>query len=88
MRATRRRAAKAAAVVRLHETAGSARTSFDAALKAAIKSARAEVSDPIAIEIGRQWVDLASRGVATYHVSVKVAYRQVFAAPKRVRKVP
>ena len=88
MRATRRRAGKAPAVVRLHETAGSARTSFDAALKAAIKSARAEVSDLVAVEISRQWVDLGARGVATYHVSVKVAYRQTLAPPKRVRKAP
>jgi flavin-binding protein dodecin len=88
LRATRPRAAKAAAppvVVRLHETTGSAKSGWDAALKAAVKSARAEV-EPIAVEITRQWADLSARGITSYHVSVKAAYRQSIAPPKRVRK--
>ena len=88
MRATRPRAAKAATppvVVRLHETTGSARTGWDAALKAAVKTARAEVGEPVAVEIARQWADLGPRGITTYHVSAKVAYRQALAAPKRER---
>jgi hypothetical protein len=50
-----------------------------------VKSARAEV-DPIAVEITRQWADLSARGILSYHVSVKVAYRQPIAAPKRQRR--
>ena len=83
MRATRPRAAKPAVVVRLHEASGSARTGWDAAVKAAVKSARAEVDDPIAVEIARQWADLGPRGITTYHVNVKVAYRQALAAPAK-----
>ena len=89
MRATRQRAAssaKAAVVVRLHETTGSARTGWDAALRAAVKTARAEVGEPVAVEIARQWADLGPRGITTYHVSAKVAYRQALAAPKRAPK--
>ena len=88
MRATRPRAAKAAAapvVVRIHEASGSAKTGWDAALKAAITSARTEVGEPIAAEITRQWADLSARGIASYHVNVKVAYRQPLAPPKRAR---
>ena len=89
MRATRPRAAKAAAapvVVRIHEASGTAKTGWDAALKAAIKTARTEVGAPIAAEITRQWADLSPRGIASYHVNVKVAYRQPLAPPKRAGK--
>ena len=88
MRATRPRAAKPAAsvVVRLHETTGVAKAGWDAALKAAVKTARSEVGEPIAVEITRQWADLSARGIASYHVNVKVAYRQGIAPPKRERK--
>ena len=91
MRATRRRAAEPRAastpvVVRIHETSGEAKSGWDAALKAAVKSARAEVGDPVGVEITRQWADLSARGIANYHVSVKVAYRQAIAPPKRERK--
>jgi flavin-binding protein dodecin len=90
LRATRRRAAKTAGadvplVVRIHETTGVAKAGWDAALKAAVKSAREEV-EPIAVEITRQWADVTARGIASYHVSVKVAYRQPMAPPKRERK--
>ncbi|MEP7003668.1 MAG: dodecin domain-containing protein [Chloroflexota bacterium] len=70
----------------MHEATGSARTGWDAALKAAVKAARAEIDDPVAVEIARQWVDLGPKGMTTYHVSVKVAYRQALAAPKREKK--
>jgi flavin-binding protein dodecin len=84
-RADKPRAAAAPLVVRIHETTGSAKTGWDAALKAAVKSARIEV-EPIAVEISRQWADLSPRGISSYHVSVKVAYRQAIAPPKRERK--
>ena len=84
MRATRPRVDKTApVVVRLHETTGSARTGWDAALKAAVKTARGEVGEVIAVEIARQWADLGPRGMTRYHVNVKVAYRQALAPPKR-----
>jgi len=88
LRATRRKAAKPAAgvVVRLHETTGSAKGGWDKALAAAVKAARADVDAPIAVEITRQWADLSARGITTYHVNVKVAYRQPLAAPKREAK--
>jgi len=90
LRATRQRAAKpdlaaAPLVVRIHEATGVAKAGWDAALKAAVKSARTEV-EPIAVEISRQWADLSPRGITSYHVSVKVAYRQPIAPPKRERK--
>ena len=89
MRATRQRAAKreptGLLVVRIHETTGVAKTGWDAALKAAVKSAREEV-EPIAVEITRQWADLSARGITTYHMNVKVAYRQPLAPPKREAK--
>jgi len=88
LRATRQRAAKPAAgvVVRLHEATGAAKGGWDQALAAAVKTARAEVDAPIAVEIARQWADLSPRGIATYHVNVKVAYRQPLAPPKRETK--
>jgi flavin-binding protein dodecin len=89
LRATRQKAdepgATTALVVRIHETTGVAKTGWDAALKAAVRSARSEV-EPIAVEITRQWADLSARGITSYHVSVKVAYRQAIAPPKRGRK--
>lgn len=88
MRATRRRAAKPApaVVVRLHETTGVSKSGWDAALKAAVKAARDDVDEPIAVEITRQWADLSPRGIASYHVNVKVAYREPLAAPKPAKK--
>ncbi|HEV2249097.1 MAG TPA: dodecin domain-containing protein [Candidatus Limnocylindria bacterium] len=71
--------------MRIHETTGVAKSGWDAALKAAVKDARTEV-EPIAVEITRQWADLGPRGITSYRVSVKVAYRQAIAAPKREKK--
>jgi len=71
--------------VRLHEATGSAKGGWDKALAAAVKAAREEV-EPIAVEITRQWADVSPRGITTYHVNVKAAYRQPLAAPKRERK--
>ena len=88
MRATRPKAAEplSGVVVRVHEATGAAKGGWDRALAAAVKSARAEVDAPIAVEIARQWADLGPRGIATYHVDVKVAYRQPLAPPKRETK--
>ena len=91
MKATRRKAAKpakpaAGVVVRVHEATGAAKGGWDQALAAAVKAARAEIGAPIAVEITRQWADLSARGIASYHVNVKVAYRQPLAPPKREPK--
>jgi len=88
LRATRPRAARPApaVVVRLHEATGVSKSGWDAALKAAVKSARDEIEEPIAVEIIRQWADLSPRGFASFHVNVKVAYRQPLAPPKRAKK--
>ena len=88
MKATRRKAADPApgVVVRVHETTGTAKGGFDQALAAAVKAARTEVDAPMGVEITRQWADLSARGIASYHVNVKVAYRQKLAAPKRESK--
>ena len=90
MRATRPRAASSAksapVVVRLHEATGSARTGWGAALKAALKVARAEVDDPVAVEVARQWADIGPKGITRYHVNVKVAYRQRLKASPRAAK--
>jgi hypothetical protein len=51
-----------------------------------VKTARADVGDPVAVEIARQWADLGPKGITTYHVNVKVAYRQALAPPKKVRQ--
>ena len=88
MRATRRRTASRDLVVRIAEASGSSRRSWDGALKAALRSARGEVDRPIGIELGRQWADLSPRGIATYHVAVKVAYRQGLGPSKRARTRP
>jgi len=77
---------QAAVVVRLHETTGTARSGWDAALRAAVKTARADVGDPVSVEIARQWADLGPRGITSYHVNVKVAYRQRLAAPTPEKK--
>ena len=86
MRATRQRAGSAPTVVRLAEANGSSPTGFDAAMKAAVRKARAETDDAIAVEVTRQWADLTARGVGTYHVAVKVAYRQSLKAPQRSKR--
>jgi hypothetical protein len=52
-------------------------------VKAAVKTARGEIGEAVAVEIARQWADLGPRGITTYHVNVKVACRQALAAPKR-----
>ncbi len=93
MRATRPRAASAssppapaaATVIRLVEANGSARTGWDAAVKAAVRDVRDEAGEPVAVEVTRQWADVTARGLGSYHVAVRVAVREVVKPPPRRR---
>ncbi|TMC79942.1 MAG: dodecin domain-containing protein [Chloroflexi bacterium] len=62
------------AVVRLVEAEGDSTKSWDAAVLAAVRSAK--VKDPLGVEVGRLWAELDGSRLARYHASVKVAYRQ------------
>ena len=75
-RGTRRRAASAS-VVRTVEATGSSARSWDAAVADAVKGAKDEVPEPIAVEVVRLWADLdARRRMRTYRASVKLAFLQ------------
>ncbi len=60
--------------MRLVEAQGDSTKSWDAAVLAAVKSAK--VKDPVGVEVGRLWAELEGPRLARYHASVKVAYRQ------------
>ena len=68
-------------VVRIIEAHGSARSGWEAAVKAAIKSVAAEVERPVAVEVGRLWADLDGSAIRLYRATVKIAYRQALAPP-------
>jgi flavin-binding protein dodecin len=75
-RATRPRRASGTAV-RVAEATGTSARSWDAAVTDAVKSAKDDAPDPIAVEVVRLWADLDPKGrLKTYRASVKVAYRQ------------
>ncbi|HUQ17535.1 MAG TPA: dodecin domain-containing protein [Candidatus Saccharimonadales bacterium] len=78
-----RKAAAAAPVVRIIEAHGSARSGWEAAVKAAVKSVAAQVERPVAVEVGRLWADLEGPAIRMYRATVKVAYRQTLAPPAR-----
>jgi len=81
---TPRRPRKSATpVVRIIEAHGSARSGWEAAVKAAVKSVAAEVEHPVAVEVDRLWADLDGSKVSRYRATVKVAYRQSLAGPPR-----
>ncbi len=60
--------------MRLVEAEGDSTKSWDAAVLAAVRSAK--VKDPLGVEVGRLWAELDGSRLARYHASVKVAYRQ------------
>ena len=62
-----------------------AKTGWDAALKAAVKK-RSRRGRAVAVEIIRQWADVGARGITSYHVSVKVAYRQALRLEARTEE--
>ncbi|GAC1460085.1 MAG: hypothetical protein NVS1B1_06730 [Candidatus Limnocylindrales bacterium] len=78
-----RKAAAAALVVRIIEAHGSARSGWEAAVKAAVKSVAAEADRPVAVEVGRLWADLDGSAIRMYRATVKVAYRQALSPPPR-----
>lgn len=65
---------------------GSSPRSWDAAVADAVRGAKAEAPDPIAVEVGRLWADLdAKRAISLFRASVKIAYRERLIAPARER---
>jgi len=60
--------------VRLVDAEGDSTKSWDAAVLAAVRSAK--VKDPLGVEVGRLWAELEGPRLARYHASGKVAYRQ------------
>lgn len=67
--------------MRLTEATGDSPKSWDAAVAAAVRAS--EVKDPIGVEISRMWADWNGRKLSRYHVSVKVAFRQILKAASR-----
>lgn len=68
--------------MRLHEAFGSSPRGWDAAVADAVRGARDEAPDPIAVEVGRLWADLdAKRAISVYRASVRIAYRERLVAP-------
>lgn len=76
----------ALSVVRILEAHGAARSGWEAAVKAAVKSVAAEAEHPVAVEVGRLWADLDGATIRMYRATVKVAYRQALAPPKRAKQ--
>jgi flavin-binding protein dodecin len=73
--------------VRLHEALGSSPRSWDAAVTDAVRNAKENAAEPIAVEVGRLWADLdGGNAIRLYRASVKVAYRQALTAPARATK--
>lgn len=70
-------------VVRIVEAHGSARSGWEAAVRAAVKSVAAETAHPVAVEVGRLWADLDGTTIRMYRATVKIAYRQALAPPKK-----
>ena len=62
------------AVVRLVEATGESRTSWDAAVLAAVKASKVKAA--VGVEIARLWAELDGDRLSRYHAAVKVAYRQ------------
>lgn len=63
--------------MRTVEATGSSSRSWDAAVGDAVKGAKDEAPEPIAVEVVRLWADLdARRRLRTYRAAVKIAYRQ------------
>ncbi|MBI2774252.1 MAG: dodecin domain-containing protein [Chloroflexi bacterium] len=84
-RPTRRRAAKPAppSAVRIHEAVGSSRSSWAAAVADAVRGAKKEAPEPIAVEVVRLWGDLGgTSAVSLYRASVKIAYREELRRPR------
>jgi flavin-binding protein dodecin len=65
---------------------GASTRSWDAAVTDAVRGAKKDAPDPIAVEVGRLWADLdAKQAIRRYRASVRIAYRQAIAVPARER---
>ena len=89
-RATRPRrrpsASTAPTAVRIHEAVGSSPRGWDAAVTDAVRGAKDDAPDPIAVEVGRLWADLdAKKAIKLFRASVKIAYREALVPPARER---
>jgi len=61
---------------------GSSARSWDAAVTDAVRGAKGEAPEPIAVEVGRLWADLDGKSaIRRYRASVKIAYRQTLTPP-------
>ena len=77
-----RRRASAGGVIRLLEANGASTRGWEAAVADAVRSVKGEVPAPIAVEVARIWADLDGGRPRTYHVAVKIAYRQPLGRPR------
>ena len=76
------RARTAPSAVRIVDAVGSSTRSWDAAVVDAVRGAKDDAPDPIAVEVGRLWADLDEKSaIRLYRASVKIAYRQALRAP-------
>ena len=73
------------AIVRMHEATGSARQSWIAAVRAAIDQARGEIDghEIVGFEVIRFAGDVNGRAIRAYRATVRVAYREDAAPPKK-----
>lgn len=68
--------------VRILDAVGSSATGWDAAVTDAVRGAKRDAPQPIAVEVGRLWADLDGKSaISVYRASVKIAYRQALRAP-------
>src|SRR6266545_6599151 len=88
-RATPRRpkpASTAPSAVRIVDAVGSSTRSWDAAVTDAVRGAKDDAPEPIAVEVGRLWADLDGKSaIRRYRASVKIAYRQPLMPPAVAR---
>ena len=86
---TTAKAAKGPArVVRLHEASGSSSKGWPAAVGDALRRSKADVPRPLAVEVVRQWGDVAAGGITRFHVTVRIAWAQTLKAPPATRTRP
>jgi len=70
--------------VRIHEAVGSSKTSWAAAVADAVRAAKKEAPQPIAVEVVRLWGDLGGKAaISLYRASVKIAFKQELSKPRR-----
>lgn len=68
-------------VIRIHEAAGSSRTSWDAAVRDAIAAGRREHPEVLSVEVVRLSGEVAGGRIRSYRAAVRLAYRQPVRGP-------